>query len=315
MSRKSILSLILFLILTAGAGLYFIFPETLFVLAKKTERQISRLEQKQIIVDQLTIEYLEGGKGDTLLLLHGFGANKDNWTRIGKYLTPHFRVIAPDLPGFGESSTALDNNYTIMAQAVRVRSFVSALGIKSLHLGGSSMGGNIAGAYAFLYPGSLKSLILIAPGGVVSSNPSEMYTALNQGKPNPLIARTVEEYERLLIFVFVKPPFIPLPIKQVLIQEAMSHQALNTHIFKQLRSPDRSPLETLLAGARTPCLIIWGNQDRVLHVSGAKILETTMKNGQAQIMDKVGHLPMLEKPKETADLILNFIQAPGPGTT
>lgn len=308
MSRKSILSLILFLILTAGAGLYFIFPQTLFFLAQKAERQISGLEQKQIIVDGLTIEYLEGGKGETLVLLHGFGANKDNWTRLGKYLTPHFRVIAPDLPGFGESSKALDKNYTIMAQAVRVRSLVKALGIKSLHLGGSSMGGNITGAYAFLYPGSLKSLILIAPGGVVSSDPSEMYTLLNQGKPNPLIARTVEEYERLVNFVFTTPPFIPLPIKKVLIQEALDHQELNTHIFTQLRSPLRTPMEVLLNGSDLPGLIIWGNHDRVLHPSGANILGRVMNNAQIKRMEGVGHLPMIETPKRTADLILPFIQ-------
>ncbi|MCP3952871.1 MAG: alpha/beta hydrolase, partial [Desulfobacterales bacterium] len=109
----------------------------------------------------IPIEYLEGGQGDTLLLLHGFGANKDNWTRIGKHLTPHFRVIAPDLPGFGESGKNPDGDYSISAQARFVKDFVQALGIKSFHIGGSSMGGNIAGAYASSNPETLKSLLLI----------------------------------------------------------------------------------------------------------------------------------------------------------
>ena len=65
-----------------------------------------------------------------------------------------------------------------------------------------AMGGNIAGAYASRYPKDLKSLLLIAPGGVASSEPSEMFRRLKEGKPNPLVAESVEDYERLLDFVF-----------------------------------------------------------------------------------------------------------------
>lgn len=63
------------------------------------------------------------------------------------------------------------------------------------------------------YSQDLKSLLLIAPGGVAFSQPSEMSRWLKEGKPNPLVAKNVADYERLLAFVFVKKPFIPLPIK------------------------------------------------------------------------------------------------------
>jgi pimeloyl-ACP methyl ester carboxylesterase len=310
MAKKKIFIIVPFAILLGLVGVYFLFPSAVFELLKKAERSAGGLEQRSIDVKGLRIEYLEGGKGDALVLLHGFGANKDNWTRIGKYLTPHFRVIAPDLPGFGESSPDPEGDYSISAQARRVKAFVRALGIKSLHLGGSSMGGNIAGAYASLYPKDLKSLLLIAPGGVVSSEPSEMYRMLDEGKQNPLVVGNVEDYERLLDFVFVKRPFIPLPIKKVLIQEAVAHQPLNREIFKQLRrSVDISPLEVLLKGLSIDTLIVWGAQDRVLHVSGAKILESVMSKATAAVMDAVGHLPMIEKPGKTAMLYLNFIES------
>lgn len=311
-SMKKTIILVPLVIILGLVGVYLLFPETAFYLVQRAERSAAGLKQKSIDVNGLRIEYLEGGKGDALVLLHGFGANKDNWTRISKHLTPHFRVIAPDLPGFGESSSDPDADYTILVQAERIRAFVRAMGIHSMHLGGNSMGGNIAGAYASRYPQDLKSLLLISPGGVSSSEPSEMARRLKEGKPNPLIADSVEGYDRLLDFVFVKRPSIPRAIKKVLIQEAIAHQPLNSRIFKQLRSSVDVPfLEVLLKGLPVPTLIVWGAEDRVLHVSGAKIIESVMPKARAAVMDSVGHLAMIEKPEETAALYLGFLGLKG----
>ena len=311
---KKIFILIPLIILPCLVGVCFLFPGVMFDLLKTAERSAAGLKQHSIYVKGLRIEYLEGGKGDALVLLHGFGANKDNWTRFAKHLTSHFRVIAPDLPGFGESSLAPDGDYTIRVQAERLKAFLRALGIKSLHLGGNSMGGNIAGVYASRYSKDLKSLLLIAPGGIVSSEPSEMFLLLKDGKPNPLVAESIEDYERLLDFVFVKRPFIPRAIKKYLIQEAIEHQSLNRKIFKQLRSSvDAPPLEAMLKGLPVPTLIVWGLQDRVLHVSGAMILEAVMPKAKTEVMNAVGHLPMIEKPEETAALYLSFLDQREPG--
>ena len=291
---KKIFILTPFVIFLGLVGVYFLFPGVTFDLLRTVERKAGGLDQHSIDVNGLRIEYLEGGKGDALLLLHGFGGNKDNWTRFGKHLSSHFRVIAPDLPGFGDSSADPDADYTISVQVERVKALVRALGIKSLHLGGSSMGGNIAGAYASKYPEELKSLLLIAPGGVASSEPSEMFRRLKAGEPNPLVAKSAEDYERLLDFVFVKRPFIPHAIKKHFIQEAIEHQPLNSKIFKQLLSSrDVPPLKVLLEGVSVPTLIVWGTHDRVLHVSGAKILEAVMPEAKAEVMDAAGRLPMI----------------------
>jgi len=307
MTKNKIIILCSLVILIGLAGVYFLFPGTVFHLLLKAERGIAGLEQRHVAVNGIRIEYLEGGKGDTLVLLHGFGANKDNWTRIGKHLTPHFTVIAPDLPGFGESGLNPKGDYSISAQARFVKAFVKALGITSFHIGGSSMGGNIAGAYASRNPQDLKSLLLISPGGVASAQPSEMHRMLEEGKPNPLLARNVADYERLLDFIFVKRPFIPLPIKKFLVQEAIEHQPLNSKIFEQIRAKDRRPLEDLLKGLAVKTLVVWGGQDRVLHVSGAKVIGSVMPKARVEVMDAVGHLPMIENPEKTAGLYTRFL--------
>lgn len=136
-----------------------------------------------------------------------------------------------------------------------------------------------------------------------------MHRRLMKGDPLPLVAANTEEYERLLDFVFHKRPFIPHPVKKVLMRDAIAHRPLNIRIFNQfLHSRTSEPLETLLNGRTVPTLIVWGSQDRVLHVSGAKILAAVMPNAEVAVMDSVGHLPMIEKPKETAELVLSFLQ-------
>jgi pimeloyl-ACP methyl ester carboxylesterase len=245
------------------------------------------------------------------LLLHGFGANKDNWTRFSKHLTPHYRVIAPDLPGFGESTRDAAASYTISVQADRIHAFANALKLKTFHLGGNSMGGNIAGVYAARYRKNVISLCLIAPGGVISAEPSEMYQRLNEDKPNPLVVEKSEEYDELLDFVFTKRPFIPGPIKDYLTEEAIRNRPLNTVIFQHIQEFKKtSALESLLNGFNAPTLIVWGKQDRVLHFSGAKILGSIMPDAQVEVIENVGHLPMLERPEETADIYLRFLNRP-----
>lgn len=312
MSRKmkKLLVAVPVIILLVLLSWYFLFPGVTFKILRNRERSAAGLEQKGIEVGKLHIEYLEGGKGEVLLLLHGFGGNKDNWTRVAKYLTPHFRVIAPDLPGFGESSSNMEAPYTYAAQVDRLHEFMKVLEIGIFHIGGNSMGGGIAGSYTAKFENEISSLWLIATGGIISPQPSELSQKLKSGERNPLVVENVEEYDQLLDFIFVKRPFIPGAIKRHLTQEAIDHRPLNQIIYKQITSTNPEnfvPLEVLLKNAQTKALILWGDKDRVLHMSGAKILESVMPNAKSVIMTNVGHVPMVEKPKESANIFLNFL--------
>ena len=161
---------------------YHLFPGAVFEIARDMERGLADIEQRSLDIGTLHMEYLEGGQGDVLVLLHGFGGDKDNWTRVAKYLTPHFRVVAPDLPGFGDSSKDLEAIYTVASQVDRLHAFLSALDIQAFHLGGNSMGGYIAGFYTVKFPREVLSLWLLAPGGVFQPNPVNFTCCWKRGK-------------------------------------------------------------------------------------------------------------------------------------
>jgi pimeloyl-ACP methyl ester carboxylesterase len=133
---------------------------------------------------------------------------------------------------------------------------------------------------------------------------------LKSGDRNPLVAGNSEEYDQLLDFVFVKKPTIPGSLKRHLVEEAIKNRPLNQKIYKQIKSTDPKnfvPLEVLLKDNQTKTLILWGDKDRVLHMSGAKKLESVMPNAKSVIMKDIGHVPMVEKPEDSANIFLNFL--------
>ena len=145
--------LLVIVVLVAGVvALDFLVPQVMAPRLLRLEQRRCRLTARRVRVGDLEIAYLEGGSGEPLILVHGFGATKDNFTRVAAYLTPHYRVLIPDLPGFGDSFKPEHASYTIAQQVEWLNAFATALGVGRVHLGGSSMGGFIATLYALTHP-------------------------------------------------------------------------------------------------------------------------------------------------------------------
>ena len=300
---KAVLVFIIICIV-AGVGFLYMAPEKAAKMAIDLERKRCGFTLKEInIPGNLHYVYLEGGKGEPLILLHGFGANKDNFIRVARYLTPHYRVIIPDHIGFGESSHPQDADYGAITQAVRIRTLAQALGITKVHLGGSSMGGHIAMMYAFLYNDEVKSLWLIDPGGILNAPPSELNEIIAKTGKNPLLAKNEDEFANTFAFVMADHPFIPRPILNVMAQERIRNYDLEGRMSRQLHVESA---EKYVKGLKTPTLIVWGDKDRVLNPATADILHNLMPGSEVIIMKGLGHLPMVEQPRLSAEDYLKF---------
>lgn len=302
------IALSLLLVLGCLAALMAIFPEDTTRLMFAAERNRAGLELKSAVVDGETWHYLEGGSAEApvLLLLHGFGGDKDNWTRFSRTLVEEYRVIAPDLPGFGDSVRHADWDYSLPMQRDRLEAFVAALELSPLHIGGNSMGGHLAALYTHAHPEQVLSLGLLNNGGIDSPQPSEMFLAVGRGE-NPLVLSSPDDFDRLLSFASHKPPFLPWPAKGVLGKQTFEHAAFNRYIFEALRDERYVPLEPLLGDIEQPVLIIWGEYDRVLDVSSIDVMEPLLPQAKVIVMQDTGHLPMLERPADTAAHYLEFL--------
>jgi pimeloyl-ACP methyl ester carboxylesterase len=290
--------------LAAGIYVYQSAPERAVRAALEYERRLAGLARKEAkLPGGLKYAYLEGGKGEPLLLLHGFGANKDNFTRVAKYLTPHYRVLIPDHIGFGESDHPPQADYTPRAQAERLRALMRTLGVSRLHLGGNSMGGQIALTYAALHPKEVQSLWVLNAAGVWSAPPSEVRKRIADTGHNPMIVKNEEEFAQLVALVTAAPLPVPRRFLDVVAQERIRNHDLEQRIFKQLAGES---VEQRVRGLATPALIVWGAQDRVLHPASAGILQMLLTRSDTVLMQGVGHLPMLEQPEQCALDYLKF---------
>jgi len=255
-----------------------------------------------------TVHYLDGGSGETLVLLHGIFAEKDHWVDFASPLTAQYRVLAPDLPGFGESTRLPDQDYDYAAQIEHLKEFLDRLGVQRVHLGGSSMGGTIAALFAIRYPDRVSSVALIgSPHGLHTPQPSGMDRLIDAGK-SPLIITQDDAFEPMLDFLFAQRPFLPYPILHAAKADALRRSASNMRIWNaQLR--DRYLLDAHIGKLKQPTLVLWGEKDRLFDVSGVTALQARLPKAHIQVLPDVGHLPMMETPGSSSRLYAQFLGA------
>ena len=297
------------LILAAGATTLYLSPTALLASVQFTERQLAGLDSRQVQVGEFNVHYYEGGPqgAETILMIHGFGADKDNWLRFSRPLTARYHVVALDLPGFGDSSKS-EAGYDVGTQVERLNAFAKAIGLHKLHLIGNSMGGHIAALYAARHPEEVLSVALLNNAGVNAPQASELFKRLDRGDANPLLVRNADDFSNMLDLLFVEKPPLPDSLKQYLAERAMASHDFNQKIFNQLRER-YIPLETELAKIQVPTLLLWGDQDQILDVSSIKVMQPLLKQPSVVIMQACGHLPMIERPEETAEHYQTFLDS------
>jgi len=305
---KPVVALFLALVVPALV-LYFWFPGFILDGAKQVLRWQAGLSRHAIQVDNHGWVYLEGGKGETILFVHGFGMEKDGWGLFPKAFSRSYRLILPDLPGFGENSRLESADYDVPSQVKRLNRFVESLGLGRFHLAGSSMGGYIAGFYASEYPEKVKSLALFNPAGVNSPVESDLWRRYAERGENALVYRTEEGFEEILRLLFYRVPPVPGAFKTYFAELGASNYAFYGKVLRDLDQGGRYQLEPRLSRVEARTLVVWGANDRILHVSGAEIFRKGLKNVRVVILDQCGHVPFFEKRKETVKAYHDFLAA------
>ena len=307
--KVSLLILALSLVFFNIASDYY--RDDLYRLAIEFEASKANLEPKQVLINNKSYAYLENSRENklaTIIMLHGFSANKENWLRFSAPLAGQYHLIALDLMGHGDSDIDMERSYSIIDQTEFVKDFSKRLNIEKFHLVGNSMGGAISSLYAATHPNQVLSITLISPAGI-HDIPAKMDELLAQGI-NPLIASNTEEFIDVMNFVMEDQPYIPGVITKVEAEKSVRRQAINQKIFSDIRNDLGKGLEQKFSNIKAPTLIIWGEDDRAINVKNIDRYAELIPGAEKLILEEIGHLAMLEAPSVSAQALLDFLAKP-----
>lgn len=267
----------------------------------------------------LRTRVLESGTGpDAVILIHGVGGWAENWRPVMEPIAASGRrAIAVDLPGFGETEAPGRVRHFGPREAFYPRfvtALLDALGLPAAHLVGSSMGGAVAYMAAVSAPERTRSLALVASGGLgtdialflrLATLPGTISLSRIVGRPAHARdvlrtcfydARTIPEemYEEAERYGFASyPEFVRALRSGVTIRGV--RRALRAHWIARADA------------YRGPVLIVWGREDRVLPLHHLEDSRHLFTRAEVRIIDRCGHLPMVERPREFLDALLPFL--------
>lgn len=291
-----------------GTPLYAAMGEWLYRHGARLEARLYGLRTERITVDELPITLYRGGmsaNGRKVLLLHGFTADRQVWPRFARHLLRQYDVIIPDLPGHGDTGFVPGLGYSAARQAERMVRLLDALGIERAHVIGNSMGGFIAARMGHSYADRLRSLVLIAPAGVTSPDPSDLDKMLAAGT-NPFEVKVPQDFHRLYPMTMAKPPRLPRIVLAAIAEHYRQQRSAFMEIFADFK--DHDALDAELGHIAPPTLVMWGAHDRLLHVTAADKWAAGIPNARKNVYQDLGHMPMVEAPARAAGEILAFLE-------
>ena len=231
------------------------------------------------------------------MLLHGYSADRVVWVRFARHLLRDHRVVVPELAGHGATGFTSGAGHSAPEQAARVASLLDRLGIDEAHVAGNSMGGFVAATLAVEHPGRVRSLLLSDAVGVASPEPSEAELLIREGR-NPFLLHDVADFPAFYAMTMARPPFLPGFLRAAVAQDYVARREQLAEIFTDFHGV--ATLDDRLHEVGVPTLVMWGEQDRLVHPSTARVWAQGVDGARTLSYPDLGHMPMLEAPARTA---------------
>ncbi|BBX86873.1 alpha/beta fold hydrolase [Mycolicibacterium aubagnense] len=273
------------------------------------------LTEHTVTVGGRKIFVAEAGSGPAVVLLHGGGPGASgvtNYSRNIDALAQRYRVLVPDMPGYGRSSKGIDKSDPFGCLADAMRGLLDELSISTAHLIGNSYGGAAALRLALDTPGRVGKLVLMGPGGIGTTRglPTAGLNSLlgyytGTGPSREKLAAFIRNY---LVYEGDSVPdeLIDLRYAASIDPEVVADPPLSRPSGPfALRTLWRMDLtrDSRLAALQTPTLILWGRDDKVNRPSGGPMLQNIMPNAELVMTSRTGHWMQWER----ADLFNQFV--------
>lgn len=260
--------------------------------------------EKHLVWQEKKINYTIQGHGPAVVLIHGFPVNLHVWDEFVGFLSPHFKVVALDLPGFGRSSVYHStHSMSFMAQAVKA--VMVAENLAKAVLVGHSMGGYVTLAFAKLFPENLAGLVLF-----------HSHAAADPPEARANRARTIEAVNhdhKDFILKFIPSLFASENVnrfdREIEDLKRLGYEATAEGIIAALRGmAEREDSRELLKTLKVPVFFVVGKEDSRASLPEIAYQMSLPKNCEGIILDGVGHTGYVEAPEKIFPAIESFCE-------
>lgn len=264
----------------------------------------------------------ETGSGSAVVMLHGGGpgaSGVSNYSRNIDALAQQFRVIVPDMPGYGRSAKGVDQSDPFGYLADMIRGVLDQLGLATAHLVGNSYGGAAALRLALDTPHRVDKLVLMGPGGIGTTRgaPTTGLKSLLSyyGGDGPSRAKLEAFIRNYLVYDGASVPdeLIDLRYAASIDPEVVADPPLRRPSGPMaLRTLWRMDLtrDARLKHLQTPTLVLWGRDDKVNRPAGGPMLANRMPNAELMITSRTGHWMQWERAELFNQLVIEFLSSP-----
>jgi pimeloyl-ACP methyl ester carboxylesterase len=271
------------------------------------------LTPRYTTIGGLRVRYVRGGSGPPLLLVHGILSSIYTWRDLLPLLAREHDVVALDLPGFGASDQPVGLSGSVYPGVLL--GLMGEIGIQRAEIVGHSLGGAVACLLAAEHPERVERLVLVAPAGFNLA-----------AEELPWILRAVEwpPVGALLERLPVRRALVRMALRQVVYDDALVTAERVEEYWAPLTRPGAvASLRALLssrhalgasfpevaARVRAPTLLLWGRDDAWIPISDAERFLAAISGSRKHVLERCGHLPQEERPRDTAGLILEFLSS------
>lgn len=257
-----------------------------------------------IRINDINLAYTDVGTGPPIVLIHGYPFNRSLWTEQTEALNSKYRVVAPDLRGFGESDSS-EGTATMARMAEDVAALMDALAIEQAVIGGLSMGGYVALAFARMFPARVKALVLADTRAQADSEEGKQTRhqqaekALSEGMagiadamlPKLLTPETVSKRPEL--------------VKRV--RDMMLKTKPDGAAAALLGMAERDDQTEFISSIRVPALILVGREDAITPVADSEKMQSRIEGSRLVVIENAGHVSNLEQTEQFNDALLGFL--------